>query len=558
VAEGPTPTTIAGALDRAIEAAARCGLDVAAARAVRQDIEERAGYPGDLYVLALAGGTGVGKSSLLNALSGTTVSEAGPIRPTTGSPVAWVPADRLSDAGPLLAWLGGAELRPRDPQGAEPVAIVDLPDLDSMDPAHAARVDAVLPRIDAVVWVVDPEKYADAVLHDRFLRRWMPRLARQAIALNKTDRVHPADVERLRDDLADRLRAEGLPEVPILTTSALADVEPLRRWLAEGTSARRVVREQLAASARAAAEDLARAAGLDASAPPTPLVTEAARRDAVDTATRELMRVVDPAGLERQAVAATRLAAAPSGGGLVGTMRALVERGTGIAERHADPEGHLRRWRERGALFAAVRPIRDLVAGSLSAVPPASRPGLAAIADVATIEARLAAALDRAVASPAGRFETPASRTWLVIGIARLVALAALLLGVVWIVASWAGIRAEASASVDVAILGPVPVPVVLVAGGAAAWWLLGRALALDTARLGRRWARTLASSVRAEVDVAVPDAALRPLEGYEAARRELWDAARDTLGAVALGSDGRPASGGPGATPEAPARPAA
>jgi len=131
--------------------------------------------------VALVGGTGVGKSSLLNALAGTEVSRASVRRPTTARPVGWVPQAAGDELGELLDWLGVAPDDVHETSSAElgRVAILDLPDLDSTSADHRERVEAILPRIDAVVWVTDPEKYADAVLHDDFLVRWLPRLARQ-------------------------------------------------------------------------------------------------------------------------------------------------------------------------------------------------------------------------------------------------------------------------------------------------------------------------------------------------------------------------------------------
>jgi len=68
------------ALDDAVDAAAALGLDTSRARQVLADARGRLGFEGSAYVLALVGGTGVGKSSLLNALAGETVSPAGPRR----------------------------------------------------------------------------------------------------------------------------------------------------------------------------------------------------------------------------------------------------------------------------------------------------------------------------------------------------------------------------------------------------------------------------------------------------------------------------------------------
>ena len=122
-------------------------------------------------MLALVGGTGVGKSSLLNALAGSSVSDASARRPTTAHPLAWVPRSSRPDLGGLLGWLGipDDEVRDHEEDALGNVAILDLPDLDSVEVEHRERVEAILPRVDAVVWVTDPEKYHDAILHDDFL-----------------------------------------------------------------------------------------------------------------------------------------------------------------------------------------------------------------------------------------------------------------------------------------------------------------------------------------------------------------------------------------------------
>ena len=88
--EHMTLESMQGALRRAIEAAETLGLEIAEAQAVARTIEERQGYPSDLYVLGLAGGTGVGKSSLLNAIAGADISRSR--RPPSHDQVAGGPA----------------------------------------------------------------------------------------------------------------------------------------------------------------------------------------------------------------------------------------------------------------------------------------------------------------------------------------------------------------------------------------------------------------------------------------------------------------------------------
>ena len=177
------------ALDDAVDAAGALDLDTSRARRILADARQRLGFEGSAYVLALVGGTGVGKSSLLNALAGGVVSAASARRPTTGAPVAWVAESARAETAPLLGWLDVREVQGHRNGAFADVAILDLPDVDSTTPENRARVDELLPRVDAVVWVADPEKYRDAVLHDEYLRRWAPRLARQLVVLNKADRI---------------------------------------------------------------------------------------------------------------------------------------------------------------------------------------------------------------------------------------------------------------------------------------------------------------------------------------------------------------------------------
>jgi hypothetical protein len=527
----PAPGTLAAAgeaLATAIEAADRLGLDTSAAAATRATIAERGGYPGDLYVLALAGGTGVGKSSLLNAIAREVVSDAGVRRPTTSEPVAWVPAGAAADAAPLLAWLGAAAVRERLAVEGPSVAIVDLPDLDSIEPTHAARVDAVLPRVDAVVWVTDPEKYQDAVLHDAYLRRWVRRIGHQAIVVNKVDRLTLEDAERVRADLLGRLHAEGLPRVPVLMTSATHGIDPLEGWIAQGAAAKEIVAFRLRASAHAAIEDLAVAAGVAGSEPPPPLVLPDVRDAAVQAATREILAALDVVGLRRQAVAAARLAARPRGGGPLGMARALLSRGTGQAQRTADPEGYLRRWRERSSLTRAVNPIRDLVTDTLPALPPPARPGLASLADPIVLTERFGAAADRAVEGPAGSFRVPTSPWWPVLGVGQLIGTAAVLVGVLWMITLWLSGGTVPTPTWDVPILGAMPVPTVLLIAGIATWFLLGRLLSWHAGRLGGAWADRIAADIETGVAAVVRETVEAPLADRDAARRRLWTATAD------------------------------
>jgi hypothetical protein len=523
------------ALDDAIGAAAGLGLDTTGAEAVRVEARERLGLVSDAYVLALIGGTGVGKSSLLNALAGREVSPAGVRRPTTSRPVAWVATSAAPRIMSLLERLGAAERRLHDVVELEGVVILDLPDVDSLDPSHRAAVEAVLPRVDAVAWVTDPEKYADALLHDGFLKRWIPRLDRQVVVLNKADRLAPDDVDTVRGHLGRVLATElagsssGRPDVLVVTATGGPDgIAPLRAWLYERIDAKVVVAGRLAAAITDAVEGLARSAGAWGDGGRHPLVDPSRRRRAADAAVAEALRLVDLRGAERQAVAATRAAARPRGAGPLGQVTAFAYRASGRQRRVADPAAYLREWRSRGSLTRAAAPVREAMLEALPTTPSALRPSIAAAAEPGPLEGRLASALDRAIGTHPD-LRPPTSFLWTLLGIGQTANLVLLVFAVGWTIV-WVLAR-PAVDTVDLPLIGQLPMPFALLALGLALGFVLARLLALHAGWLGRRWAGRLAQAIRAGTEEAVADEAFAVLDRIESLRRALWVAARGADG---------------------------
>ena len=183
-----------------------------------RNVRDRAGYAGNTILAALAGGTGSGKSSLLNAIDGGYVAETGGIRPTTGEPLAWIPSDPEPGLTRLLDDLGIEE---RVVQRQLPwLALIDLPDHDSVSLDHRRRVDALLPRIDVVIWVFDPEKYRDASIHNDYLVGLADYQGRFRFVLNHADRLEEPGLEEVVADLTSALVEDGFDDPNVFTVAA--------------------------------------------------------------------------------------------------------------------------------------------------------------------------------------------------------------------------------------------------------------------------------------------------------------------------------------------------
>ncbi len=509
-------------LAAAADAAASIGLDAvaASARSVVSGARRRAGFSGDVYVLALAGGTGVGKSSVLNALAGRTVSAVRAVRPTTDEPIAWVADARRGELEPLLAWLGVSRVAAHADDRLSRVAILDLPDVDSVRTEHRATVDALLPRIDAVAWVVDPEKYDDERLHE-YVRTLAPHAARLVFVLNKADRLTDAERDAVVEDLARRLADDGIPEPRLHVTSAANGdgVDALRDALAAAADAKALVIDKLTTDAVEAARMLASAVAIDPAQPARRLVGEDRERVAIDDAVGGALAVVDPPGVARQVQAAVLGRARRTGGSLLGRVVGLLGWISGQQQRRADPAGYLRDWRRRGSLGRVVNPVHALLVEAAAALPPASRHAVLSALGADELEPATARVLDRVARDAGADVRIGGSWLWLPIGAVQVVAGAVFVFAVAWYVTLFVSGGAVPVATAEVPLLGPVPLPLVLLAGSVVVSALLGSILSLHAGWLGRRRGRRLAARVRAAVEEAVRREGLAGLERVERAR---------------------------------------
>jgi GTP-binding protein EngB required for normal cell division len=236
------------------------------ARRVVDQADRRLAISGSATVVALAGATGSGKSSIFNALSGTTLATVGVRRPTTAHAMASSWGDESAED--LLDWLQiprrhALESDPAMAAALDGLVLLDLPDHDSTEVDHRMEVDRLVQLVDMLVWVVDPQKYADAAIHDRYLKPLAQHSDVMLIILNQVDKLSAGHLEQCLKDLQRLLASEGLARVPVMAVSAATGqgIDGLRETLAKQVAEKQAAALRLAADVSVAAAKLSKASG---------------------------------------------------------------------------------------------------------------------------------------------------------------------------------------------------------------------------------------------------------------------------------------------------------
>jgi GTPase Era involved in 16S rRNA processing len=260
-------------LEQAVESA-QGRVDSAVIDDARSVVDRAAGrlkLSAEHTVVALAGATGSGKSSTFNALSELELSAVGVRRPTTSWATACVWG--REGAEELLEWLGIPARHQvtrdsmlstgREDNALQGVVLLDLPDHDSTEVSHHLEVDRLVRLADLFVWVLDPQKYADAAIHDRYLAPLASHKDVMLVVLNHIDTVPEARRDGMVADVRRLLEADGLDGVPVLPVSARHGwgIEELKTQIAKRVAEKKATRARLAADVRAAAERLQAVSG---------------------------------------------------------------------------------------------------------------------------------------------------------------------------------------------------------------------------------------------------------------------------------------------------------
>ena len=498
---------------------------VALGRQLKERADQRLKFGSDVTVVALAGATGSGKSSLFNELIGLDLSETGVRRPMTSEAHACVWGEASADL--VLEWLDVPHRHHLDDEDSDldGLVLLDLPDHDSTERSHRVEVDRLAELVDLIVWVLDPQKYADAAVHDRYLKPLAGHSAVMLTVLNQTDRLNDATERACLRDLRRLLKEDGLETVRVMPASARTGrgVEDLREMLRKRVAARRAASQKLAADIDMFLSLL----DLDCEGTlPSRSVTGKERTELVDA-------MADAAGVHLVADAVDksfrRDAVLATGWPFTRWVKKLRPHPLGRLRAGASASGGRTSLPpstpvQKAKLSSALRRVAE--AGS-STLPD---PWPALVRRVTTeVEAELPDRLDNAVASAElGDADRPG--WWAVTGAAQYLLAGAVVVGLAWLVAlyvlEWLQIPEPPRVEI-----GAFPLPTLFLLGGLLAGFLLSAACK-QAAKVGALRRKLIAQSrIRASVEKVAMERVVGPIEEEMATYERICEAAERASG---------------------------
>ena len=183
-------------------------------RTINEYLLPRLDEPDAPVVAAVIGSSGTGKSTIVNSLANDRISDVGPLRPTTRSPVLWAHRDhggrywtefvaRVRErVGPAVEVVIG------DDDLTKQLTLVDTPPAEYLAPSGRSPAVDTLALADLCVFVTSPTRYADISAWE-FLREIRWRGVPMLFVLNRL----PPDRDQaiaLLNDFASRLHSNGL------------------------------------------------------------------------------------------------------------------------------------------------------------------------------------------------------------------------------------------------------------------------------------------------------------------------------------------------------------
>jgi GTP-binding protein EngB required for normal cell division len=203
------------------------------------DLSQRlASIESSFLTIGLLGGTGVGKSTLMNALAGSKIASTSHRRPHTDQVLIYRHGEANALLGLSLKDIPYRELT-HEAKSIKQILLCDLPDFDSLMGEHRKQVLGFMEHLDVLVWVTSPEKYADGRFYE-FLRLAPKAKQNFYFVLNKVDLVFEGEtlqrgyeqMARVERNFREHIRGNGIGEPILYAFSAekALDGDPLAPW----------------------------------------------------------------------------------------------------------------------------------------------------------------------------------------------------------------------------------------------------------------------------------------------------------------------------------------
>jgi hypothetical protein len=392
------------------------------------------------------------------------------------------------------------------------------------------EVDRLVQLVDMLIWVVDPQKYADAALHDRYLIPLATHADVMMVVLNQVDRLTSAERDQCLRDLRRLLTAEGIDGVDVLAVSAVIGdgMDELRNKLAKAVAEKKAAARRLAADVGAVGGRLASASGTIKTAPVS--------KQSIDRMNKRLAEAAAVPVVTEAVGKAWRLRGGLATGWPVLAWVAkfkpdplrrlhLDRLGAGRKQKEIDPSRVGRTSLpatsgvQKARVDTAIRALADETADGLNrgwadAIKRAARASEGTLPDV----------LDRAVATT--DLDMAAHRTWWqAVRVLQWLLLAGVVGGLAWLGAAFVLAYLQLPPLPDVTWWG-FPAPTVLTVGG-----VLAGLLVAGLARIGievgaRRRSRNATRALRRSISKVTEELVLEPVE----AERERYEKARVAL----------------------------
>jgi GTP-binding protein EngB required for normal cell division len=513
-------------LTQAVEAS-RGRIDaeiIAPAEMLTSRAAERLTLSGEHTIVALAGATGSGKSSLFNSLTDLELAGVGVRRPTTSWALAcaWGP----DGAQGLLEWMGIPARhqvsrmsmldQSTEDTKLDGLILVDLPDHDSTEVSHHLEMDRLIKYADLLVWVLDPQKYADAAIHDRYIRPMASYSDVTLVVLNQIDRIPFEQRDRTLTDVRRILAEEGLPDVPVIGVSATRGdgVDELKRELAARIRAKSSAKARLASDIAAAADVMAQVGGSAEAAGITPTDRQALDDALVECAGVPQVVEAIEASTKRRAVQYTGWPFARWIGGLgPDPLEGLEVDGdlslSSLATATLPEAGNV----QRASAELAIRDVAEKASAGLE------RPWRDAVRDASSRPGEdIVGELDAAIHATGVDVAKPAA-WWQIVRAVQLLLVLAVVAGLAWLVAQ--AVTSFTSADLpDLGAVAGVPTAALVVVGSLLAGLALAGVSRVAASSSGRRKAERADQALRSAIGTVSAERVVAPIENELASYR--------------------------------------